>query len=163
MRTMYIADDGMEFESFCECKRYEKELERQKEEERALQEKALSDEFLLSVGFDVKKYPTELEKNQALSITWLIFDHYGNSIGLKTSGGGLLERYGITCDFRYVSGDNENDPEIMENWLRENKLYGHALECFAERTPAFYEMPLIEKLENLCWDVGKGKLINTAW
>ena len=158
-KTLYIADDGMEFNSSLDCEKYERELERQKKEE----SKELSDSFLLSVGFDVRKYETELEKNQALSLTWLIFDKYGNIKGLKTSGGVLLERYGIKCDFRYVSGDDEEDTEIMENWLRDNKLYGHALECFSERNPKFYELDMLGKLKNLCWEVKDGKLIDNAW
>lgn len=84
---------------------------------------------------------------------------------MKTCGGGLLERHGVTCDFRYVSGDeNDNDPEIMDNWLRENKLYGHVLTSFDERPYAeFYQWDLLGKLKNLCWEVKGGQLVNTAW
>ena len=162
MRVAYIAEDGKAFDFETDCKEYEKQLEKQKEEEYQREIQKRSDEFLLSVGFDAKKYDTELQKNQVLGITWLIFDKYGNIRGLKTIGGGLMERYGIKCDFRYVSGDRK-DPEVMENWLRKNKLYGHSLSSFKNRHPAFYEKNLLEKLENLEWEVKNGELVNNAW
>lgn len=159
IKTLYIADDGKEFNSILDCEKYERELERQKKEE----SEELSDSFLLSVGFDVKKYETRLEKNQALSLTWLIFDKYGNIKGLKTSGGGLLERFGVKCDFQYVSGDDEENPEIMENWLRKNKLYGNALSSFTNRNTKFYKLNMLEKLKNLCWEIENGEIVNAAW
>ena len=158
-KTLYIADDGMEFNSILDCEKYEKELEQQAK----AKSEELSDSFLLSIGFDVRKYETKLEKNQVLNLTWLIFDKYGNIIGLKTSGGGLLERYGIKCDFRYVSGDDEDNSEIMENWLRKNKLYEHALSSFSNRNLKFYQLSMIEKLENLGWEIENGKIVNAAW
>lgn len=158
-KILYIADDGRKFDNILACKKYEKKLERQKK----MKEEELSDSFLLSVGFDAKKYKTELEKNRMLSLTWLIFDKYGNIIGLKTSGGGLLERYGINCDFRYASGEDENDPEIMKNWLRKNKLYGHALSSFLNRNSEFYKLSMLEKLKNLSWEVENGEIVNVAW
>lgn len=162
--TTYVAEDGKRFDNLLDCENYEKELEKQREEELLKEVKRLSDDFLLSVGFDVSKYNTELEKNQVLNMTWLIFDKFGNIKGLKTCGGGSLERHGIKCDFRYISGDDKNDTEIMENWLRKNKLYGHALSSFADRNYVeFYKWDLLGKLENLCWEVKNGKLVNNAW
>lgn len=48
-KTLYIADDGKEFDNSIECQKYERQLEQQKKEK----SEKLSDSFLLSVGFDV--------------------------------------------------------------------------------------------------------------
>jgi len=69
MKTIYVAKDGKPFDFQWECEKYEKQLEKQEEEKRKQEIKRLSDAFLLSVGFDVSKYHTELEKNQALGMT----------------------------------------------------------------------------------------------
>lgn len=158
-KMIYIADDGTEFDNRLDCEKHERELERRKKEE----DKAALDSFLASVGFDSSKFETELEYNNALNATWLIFDKYGNIKGLKTCGGGNLERNGVTFDFRYISGDDRNDSEILENWLRDNKLYGHNLSSFSRRVKAFYEMPFLDKLKNLGWEVKNEQLVNTGW
>ncbi len=135
-----------------------------REDDKELNEKKrLSSEFLLSVGFDEQKYSTESEKKNILNLTWLIFDKYGNIKGLKTCGCGLIERNGVKCDFRDVEGDNENDPDIMINWLRKNNLYGHRLCSFFNRHIEFYRMNFLGKLEWLEWEVSNGELINTTW
>lgn len=121
-----------------------------------------SNEFLKSVGFDVEKYKTTAEYNRAMRNMWLVFDKFGNVKCLKSCGIDDEEN-GIKCDFRYVSGKETDNPEIMSNWLRENKLYAHALCSFVERNPDFYELDPIHKLEYLGWDVKDGKLIKTAW
>lgn len=161
MRTkaLFITNDGMEFNHIVDCIKHEKELERQEK----VKSEELSDSFLLSVGFDVKKYKTKLEKNQILNLTWLIYDKYGNIVGLKTCGFGLLERHGIKCDFRCVSGDDENDSKIMKNWLTKNKLYAHALSRFTDRNVEFYQLSMIEKLENLGREFKNGEIVNAAW
>lgn len=162
--TAYVAEDGKRFECRWDCEKYERELEKKKEEELMKKVKKASDAFLLSVGFDTSQYETIREKNDALNLFWLVFDKQGKVYGLKSSGGGLLERHGIKCDFRYVSGDDEEDKEIMENWLRKNKLYGNRLHSFADRKNLeFYEWDLLTKLENLGWEVKNGELANTAW
>ena len=163
MRVAYIAEDSNTFDSAFDCQKYEKDLEKKKEEAYQREVQRCSDAFLLSVGFDLEKHNTEIKKNQALGITWLIFDKYGNVRGLKTSGGGLMERHGIKCDFRYVSSDDKKDPETMENWLRKNRLYGHQLSSFTNRHPDFYKKNLLEKLETLDWEIENGEILNTAW
>lgn len=160
----YIAEDGKKFETPFACMEYEQEVERKKEEEERRETKRLSDSFLISVGFNVNAFGNEEQMRKALNLTWLVFDENGNVKGLKTCGGGLLERHGIPCDFRYIAGSSRRDPEIMENWLRRNKWYAHALSSFAERKQQeFYRMDLLGKLQCLGWDVKGGKLVNNMW
>lgn len=160
----YIAEDGKVFDNPRECLDYEKEKEKAKMDEARLKVKKLSDDFLLRVGFDVKKYNTLLELNHAINCTWLVFDAYAKFKCLKTCGNGKSEGNGIKFDFKYVSGDREEDPEILENWLRKNGLYAHALCSFVERSHAgFYEWDLQKKLENLTWEFKDGRIIKTKW
>lgn len=72
-------------------------------------------------------------------------------------------RGGVTYDFRYISGDDKKDPEIMENWLRKQKYYGHNLSSFTERNESFYALDLLGKLKNLGWDVEDGRLVHNKW
>lgn len=160
----YVAYDGKVFDNPRDCMDYEKEKAETEEKEARMKAKKKSDEFLLSIGFDVKKYNTIAELNHAINHTWLVFDAYANFKCLKTCGNGASDVNGIKFDFRFVSGDDVNDPGILENWLRENCLYAHALCSFVERSyNGFYEWDLQKKLENLTWEFKNGKVIKTSW
>lgn len=160
----YIANDGTVFETSIDCQEYEKNIEKEEKKKKSQGTKRMSDEFLMSVGFDVTKHKTTAELNQALNHTWLVFDAYGNFQCLKTCGYGADESDGIKFDFKYISGDDRRDSEIMENWLRSKKFYAHALSSFSERQPAeFYEWNLKEKLEFLTWEFKDGKIIKAKW
>lgn len=163
MKIQYIAEDGTLFDAQLDCILYERKKAEQEKERLLNETRTLSNTFLRSVGFDVESYKTQLQKNRALGRSWIIFDKSGTVKGLKTCGGGLLERDGIRCDFRYVSGDDRNDPEIMENWLRKQGLYGHALGSFADRNPEFYQKDMLGMLKILGWEVQNGALVNNAW
>ena len=152
-RTIYIAEDGKEFDNEHDCRLHEKYLILVKETE----EREACEAFFLSIGIDLSTYKTELERNQAIGLAYLVFDKHANVKGIKTVGGGLKKRYGIECDFVYATS-SADEPEALENWLKENKLYAHALSSFLNRNKAFYEMPLIDKLKNLCWEVENGEL-----
>lgn len=157
-RITYIADDGTKFDTAAECKDYENEQSRLQKEK----EQQLSNAFLDNVGFNISQYKTEKALNQAISHAWVIFDKKGHIKGLKICGGELLERDGIKCDFRYVIGEKD-DLETLDNWLRENKLYGHALSSFTDRNPEFYKLDMLYKLHNLGWKVENNRLVNTNW
>lgn len=62
-----------------------------------------------------------------------------------------------------MSGENKKDPEIMENWLRKNKLYGHALCSFVERRESFYQCDMLRKLQILGWYIKDNKIVKAAW
>ena len=156
--TLYFANDGKEFKTIGACKRHNTIINKKRKAEI----KQISDDFLKSVGFDVDNFKTIADCNRAMHNMWIVFDKFGNVNGLKTCGMDD-EEYGIKCDFRYVSGKEIDNPEIMSNWLRENKLYAHALSSFVERSPEFYALNFINKLEYLGWDIKDGHLIKTAW
>lgn len=158
MRTelIYIADDNKKFANYRDCLQYEKKLEMRKKREYALQVKEASDRFLMSVGFNPNIYKSSREMNRALDYTWLIFDKYGRMEGLKTCYSHNYPMNG--CDFSYASG-NRKDKTILDNWLREHRLYAHLLRSFVERSYLdFYEWNMLRKLENLGWKVEHGMI-----
>lgn len=157
-KTLYIADDGKEFDNRFDCERHEKSLKKKKKAE----EKEACEQFFLSIGIDIAAY-TEKERNQIFGISYLVFDKYGEIKGIKTVGGGQKKRYGIECDFKWVSSSDPKDKEALVNWLEEKGLYTHCLSSFLYRTKAFYDRTFLEKLENLCWEVENGELVNTVW
>ena len=159
MRTkmIYIADDGKEFETVFDCEEYEKEMERKKKEE----DKAACEAFFLSIGIDLSAYKTVLELNQNIGLGYLIFDKQGEAKGIKTVGGGASNRYGVVCDFVYVSSSEKSDNTLV-NWLEKHSLYAHALSSFLHRNKEFYEWSLLDKLKNLGWEVKDGLLHNTG-
>lgn len=126
--------------------------------------KKLSDDFLQSVGFDVNRYMSVRELNNAVNHTWLVFDAYGSFQCIKTCGCGELLQIGREYDFRYVSGDDKKDDTIMENWLRKNKFYAHALCSFVNRnSEEFYKNDLVWKLKVLDWEFKDGKITKSKW
>ena len=126
--------------------------------------KKLSDGFLKSVGFDASKYMSVREFNNAVNHTWLVFDSHGDFKCLKTCGCGELLQIGREYDFRYVSGDDKKDDTIMENWLRKNKFYAHALCSFVNRnSEEFYKNDLVWKLKVLDWEFKDGKITKSKW
>lgn len=60
-------------------------------------------------------------------------------------------------DFEYMSD--------LEDWLKKEKLYAHALSSFIGRHSDWYDWPLIKQLENLEWKVNKKgtQLIGLDW
>lgn len=153
----YISKDGKVFDNPVECADYEKA---QKEKEK-IRIKKLSDDFLLSVGFNTSKFKSVSELNAEINRHWLIFDKFGKIYGLKTCNNSRNGK--AKSDFQYVSGENKKDPEIMENWLRKNKLYGHALCSFVERRESFYQCDMLRKLQILGWYIKDNKIVKTAW
>jgi len=153
----YVAEDGKIFDSPDGCADYEKA----KEEEKNARLKKMSDDFLLSVGFDISKYKHVSDLNNAINHTWVVFDAYGNFQCLKTCWYKPVEQNKKKNDFKYVSGDDKKDETIMENWLRENKFYAHLLCSFVERkNEDFYTNDLVWKLKYLEWEFKDGKIAN---
>lgn len=158
MRMEYtcVADDDTKFTNYAECIQYERRLETQK---RRLYEQSVreaSNRFLLDIGFDPSAFETLRELNQAYNRTWIVFDYYGNIVGLKTCDNLNYPENG--CDFCYVSGEDKKDRTIMENWLKEHRLFAHCLCSFVERSLEFYKLDLLHKLQILGWKVKHGRL-----
>ena len=115
-------------------------------------------EFFKSVGFDIDGFDTIEDCKKAMRHVWLIYDKFGNVKCLKTCGAKDTK-----CDFKYLSGEDTDNPQIMSNWLRENQLYASVLYVFFDREPEFYELKLLDKLAYFGWDIKNEQLINTAW
>lgn len=118
--------------------------------------------FFQSVGFDIDSYDTIEECKKAMRNVWLVYDKFGKVKCLKTCGTDEAEN-GTECDFKYVSGEDTDNLQIMSNWLRENQLYASALDIFLDREAEFYRMNLLDKLKYFGWDVENGQLVKTAW
>ena len=156
----YVAEDGKKFDNPAACADYEKA----KADEKNIHLKKMSDDFLVSIGFDKSKYNSVSELNKVINHTWIVFDAYGSFKCLKTCWCKPIEQNGKKNDFKYVSGDDKKDETIMENWLRKNKFYAHLLCSFVERkNEDFYTNDLVWKLKYLEWEFKDGKIAKCKW
>lgn len=153
----YIAEDGIVFDLYSDCRRHEQVLEERRKKLHDIKVRKASDRFLRSVGFYPNCYKTVWKKNRALNRTWIVFDKFGQIKGLKTCDSRNYPENG--CDFCYETGEDKSDMTVLAHWLQKNHLYAHLLSSFVEHSYLdFYEWDMLQKLENLCWDVKNGKI-----
>lgn len=127
-----------------------------------MQKEVVADEKKLAKLLDCERENKERDYFKSLG-----FEYDPNDLaGFNKAIGNSYLVFTKKAEFVKVVAIPKDFPNIiqLEKWLMQEKLYGHSLRSFQERSIGWYDRPLLEQLESLDWKVTKsGKLAKTEW